>query len=309
MNPSPIESRKPLKISTARRGGSNLVLGLFLLPGKRRRDALLFSDFCRTVDDIADSQEITPEEKRDLLNDWLEALKPDHGQSLPEGFREMIARRHLDCHLLEQIVQGMLMDVGDQELCLYATFQDLEIYCRRVASAVGLTSVRIFGAKTSDAMGKDVKCYAEQLGIALQLTNILRDVAEDASMGRIYIPLEDLERFGVRQNDLLGCIPSPAMTHLLNHQAERADSFFAKAELAWAEMTANQRRLMRPARLMSAMYRDLLLQMHRDRYDVFAKRYRVPTLRKLLLLLRVMTSKELRPRNGSRRGAERALGR
>jgi len=291
MNPSPIELRNPLKISSARQGGSNLVLGLFLLPGKRRRDALLFSDFCRTVDDIADSQEITPEEKRDLLNDWLEALKPDNGQSLPEGFREMIARRHLDCHLLEQIVQGMLMDVGDPELCRYATFQDLEIYCRRVASAVGLTSVRIFGAKTSDALGKDVECYAEQLGIALQLTNILRDVAEDASMGRIYIPLEDLERFGVRQNDILGCIPSPAMTHLLNHQAERADSFFAKAELAWAEMTANQRRLMRPARLMSAMYRDLLLQMHRDRYDVFAKRYRVPTLRKLLLLLRVMTSR------------------
>jgi phytoene/squalene synthetase len=81
------------------------------------------------------------------------------------------------------------------------------------------------------------------------------------------------------------------MTHLLNHQAERADSYFAKAELAWSEMTANQRRLMRPARFMSAIYRDLLLQMHRDRYDVFATRYRVSTIHKILILIRVMSAR------------------
>ena len=85
--------------------------------------------------------------------------------------------------------------------------------------------------------------------------------------------------------------PSPSMTHLLNHQAERADSYFAKAELAWSEMSVNQKRLMRPARLMSAIYRDILLQMHRDRYDVFAKRYRVRGAKKLLLLLRVITAR------------------
>ena len=173
----------------------------------------------------------------------------------------------------------------DTERNRYASFGELEIYCRRVASAVGLISARIFGAT-----GAVVDRYAECLGIALQLTNILRDVAEDAVAGRIYIPLEDLERFGVTEEDILQSLSSPMMTHLLNHQAERADSWFAKAELAWSDMSNNQRRLLRPARIMSALYRDILLQMHQDRYDVFAKRYRVSVFRKSLFLLRVMTS-------------------
>jgi phytoene synthase len=262
------------------------VLGLFLLPRERRRDALLFSDFCRTVDDIADSPGRTSDEKRSLLEAWLLALKPGQEQALPKEFREMVIRRHLDRHLLPEIVRGMLMDVGETERIRYATFQELRTYCHRVASVVGLLSARIFGAS-----GPVTESYAEQLGIALQLTNILRDIAEDAALGRIYIPMEDLERFGVSEHDVLESNSSPAMTHLLNHQSERADSHFAKAESAWSEMTVNQRRLMRPARLMSGIYRDLLLQMHRDRYDVFAKRYRVTVFRKFLILLRVMTAR------------------
>ena len=286
MDPSHAQSRNRPGLSHDRRRGSNLVLGLFLLPGERRRDALLFSDFCRTVDDLADLPGNPPERKKELLDGWLEALNPGNEEALPAHFRNMVARRDLDRELLREIVRGMLMDVGDAEQTRYATFKDLEIYCRRVASAVGLLSARIFGAH-----GAAVERYAEQLGVALQLTNILRDVAEDASIGRIYIPREDLERFGVTEREILESKSSPSMTHLLNHQAERADSYFAKAELAWSEMSVNQHRLMRPARFMSALYRDLLLQMHRDRYDVLSKRYRVPTLRKLLLLLRVMTSR------------------
>ncbi len=285
MDSSHAEQPQPPRIQTGRRSRSNLVLGLFLLPRERRHDALLFSDFCRTVDDIADSPQKKPDEKRDLLEAWLLALKPGHEEALPGAFREMVIRRHLDRHLLSEIVRGMLMDVGEAERIRYATFEELRTYCHRVASVVGLLSSRIFGAS-----GPVAESYAEQLGIALQLTNILRDVAEDAALGRIYIPIEDLERFGVSERDVLKSNSSPAMTHLLNHQAERADSHFAKAESAWSEMTVNQRRLMRPARLMSALYRDLLLQMHRDRYDVFVKRYRVPVFRKFLILLRVMTA-------------------
>ena len=270
---------------SVRRPASNLIPALLLLPSDRRSDALLFGAWCRLVDDIADSQSLELTQKQKALEAWLLALQNKNGSDhdLPEDFATMIWKRNLDRSLLCEIVLGMMMDT---ERNRYATFADLEIYCRRVASAVGLLSARIFGAQ-----GKNVECYSEHLGIALQLTNILRDIAEDAAMGRIYLPLEDLERFGVREGEVLGSIPSPQMTHLLNHQAERADSYFAKAELAWSEMTANQRRLMRPARLMSAIYRDLLLQMHRDRYDLFAKRYRVPTLRKLLLLIQVMTAR------------------
>lgn len=261
---------------------SNLVTALLLLPRGRRRDAVLFHDFCRHVDDIADDPGLSVMEKQRILNNWLHALEPENEGELPDDFLELIIRRDLDRNLLGEIVLGMLMDTDCNR---YGTIDDLLPYCRRVASAVGLVSARIFGAR-----GAAVERYAEELGIALQLTNILRDVAEDAAMDRIYIPQEDLKRFGVGEEEVLQRTPSPAMTHLLNHQAERADSYFAKAELAWSEMSVNQRRLMRPAQFMSAIYRDLLLQMHRDRYDVFDRRYRVPALRKFLLLLRVMTS-------------------
>jgi len=282
MDSSHAASLKPLSISASRRGSSNLVLGLLLLPKDRRKDALLFHDFCRHVDDIADHPSESTDQKRRFLDAWLKALSPGGEDLLPANFREMILRRSLDRHLLREIVRGMLMDT---EFDRYGSFGELEIYCRRVASAVGLTSARIFGAS-----GEVVERYAENLGIALQLTNILRDVAEDATAGRIYIPMEDLERFGVTEENVLQSHSSPEMTHLLNHQAERADSWFAKAELAWSDMSKNQRRLMLPARIMSALYRDILLQMHQDRYDVFAKRYRVSSISKLLILLRVMTS-------------------
>jgi phytoene synthase len=259
------------------------------LPAARRGDALLFSDWCRLLDDIADDPSLGFDQKKRALEAWLAAIESESG--LPEDFHQMIGRRDLNRRLLSEIVRGMLMDVVDAGKIRYATFPALEIYCRRVASTVGLVSARIFGAYISDEGGTDVDRYANHLGIALQLTNILRDVAEDCAMGRIYIPQEDLERFGVREEELLGPAPSPAITHLLNHQAERADSYFAKAELAWTELTPNQRRLLRPARLMSAIYRDLLLQMHRDRYDVFAKRYRVSTIHKIPILFRVMSAR------------------
>ena len=272
---------------SVRRRSSNLIPALLLLPGDRRSDALLFGEWCRLVDDIADNRSLEVSEKRSSLEAWQLAIQS--GSGLPEDFQDMIRRRNLDQNRLSEIVLGMLMDVGNTEQNRYASFEELRTYCLRVASAVGLLSTQIFGAQ-----GPAVESYATDLGIAMQLTNILRDVAEDAAACRIYLPQEDLRRFGVMEEEILnadGGIPSPAMTHLFNHQAERADSYFAKAESAWSEMTVNQRRLMRPARLMSAIYRDILLQMHRDRYDVFAKRYRVPLGKKFLLLLRVMTAR------------------
>jgi 15-cis-phytoene synthase len=276
-------SRLPLQIGGyASRRHSNLALGLLLLPRERRADAFLFYDFCRAVDDLADSAAETPECRKEQLAAWIQALQPGHEAQLPADFADMIRRQELDRALLNEIVLGMRMDT---EVCRYSNFADLRLYCWRAASAVGLTGAVLFGAS-----GNAVNDYATELGLALQLTNILRDAREDAAMNRIYIPLEDLERFGVTETEILEGIASPQMVHLLNHQAERADSYFARAELAWSEMSANQKRLMRPARLMSAIYRDLLLQMHQDRYDVFQKNYRVSRWKKLLLTLRIVIS-------------------
>ena len=281
----PLENRLPEKIAShGKTWGSTMAWALLMVPRDRREDAFLFHDFCRYVDDIADNVVLENTRKQQLLDLWLRALEmPDPGD-IPEDLQQMVERRDLDRNLLNEIILGVRMDT---ERNRYPFFDDLKAYCRRVASVVGILSASIFGAR-----GEDVYLYADSLGIALQLTNILRDVKEDAAMGRIYLPLEDLERFGVRESDILESRHTPQTTHLLNHQAERADSYFAKAEIAWSEMSANQRRLMRPARLMSAVYRDLLLQMNRDRYDVFEKRYRVAAFRKFALLLRVMTARK-----------------
>lgn len=271
----------------AGRRHSNLALALILLPGERQSDAFLFYDFCRAVDDIADSGTATPHQRQALLDLWIEALQPNSEKNLPADFFAMIQRRQLDRGLLTEIILGMRMDIAPESACIsYRTFKELHHYCWRVASAVGLISATLFGAN-----GASVEHYAKELGIALQLTNILRDIAEDAALNRIYLPLEDLERFGVGQQQILSGTPSPEMTHLLHYQAERADAYFARAELAWSEMSINQRRLMRPARLMSAIYRNLLLQMHRERYDVFQKKYRVRGFMKLILMVRILTGK------------------
>ena len=285
------QTQSPLAIPETLRGTvpgrpSNLLPALLLLPPERRSDALLFGEWCRFLDDIADQPGSAPSVRKATLEAWLEALSPQGEERLPGDFLAMIRRRNLDRNLLREIVHGVLMDTDHDGKVRIRDQDELELYCRRVASAVGRVSATIFGAR-----GETAESYADHLGIALQLTNILRDVAEDASMNRIYIPGEDLERFGVMDEEILRGVDSPRMTHLLNHQAERADSWFAKAELAWSEMTPNQKRLMRPARMMSAVYRELLLAMHRDRYDVFARGYRVSGFRKLVLLLRVMTSK------------------
>lgn len=242
---------------------SNLAIALYLLPRARRKDALRFYAFCHNIDECVDRSSLTQPQKEKFLKTSLEPLE------------EIIQRHQLDRELLKEIICGMKMDLTINR---YATFEELRLYAWRVASAVGLLSAQLFGAK-----GPMISNYAENLGMALQLTNILRDVAEDAVENRIYLPLEDLARFNVTEEELLQGLPSPQATHLFHHQAERALSYFAKADLAWEKMPSRERHLMRPARLMEAIYRTLLEKMQRDRYDVFHRRYHVGFLKKLCL--------------------------
>ncbi|MCF7729741.1 MAG: squalene/phytoene synthase family protein [Chthoniobacterales bacterium] len=249
---------------------SNLAIALYLLPRTRRKDALHFYNFCHWIDECIDSSTLTLQEKENILKMALQTLE------------ELKEQRHLDPRLLEEIMQGMQMDLTINR---YETFEDLRLYAWRVASAVGLVSAQLFGAS-----GVNVNNYAEQLGLALQLTNILRDVALDAAMNRIYIPLEDLARFQVTEKEILSSSPSPQATHLFEFEAERALSFFAKARLAWEKMSPCERHLMRPARLMEAIYRTLLEKMQHDRYDLFHQRYRIGIFQKIILATQVFFS-------------------
>jgi len=246
---------------------SNLAIALYLLPRGRRKDAFLFYDFCHRIDECVDHSSLPQEEKEIFLKTSLKSVE------------ELIQRRKLDRHLLDEIIHGMQMDL---RINRYATFEELHLYAWRVASAVGLVSAQLFGAK-----GATVQSYAENLGMGLQLTNILRDVAEDAAQNRIYLPLEDLTRFNVTEEEILRGFPSPQATHLFHYEAERALSYFAKADLAWEKMPLSQRHTMGPARLMEAIYRTLLEKMQRDRYDIFYQHYRVSLLKKLCLASQV----------------------
>ncbi len=249
---------------------SNLAFTLLLLPRERRNDTFRFYHFCHSIDECVDRSSLIQQEKEIFLKKSLESLE------------ELIERYQLDRNLLHEIIHGMKMDLTIKR---YATFEELRLYAWRVASAVGLISVQLFGAK-----GPVIQAYAENLGMALQLTNILRDVAEDAAQNRIYLPLEDLHRFHVTEKELLhGPLP-PQATHLFHYEAERALSYFAKADLAWEKMSSRERHTMRPGRLMEAIYRTLLEKMQRDRYDLFYQRYRVSFLKKISLTLHILFS-------------------
>ncbi len=265
----------PPALQLASRAGarkSNLAFAFRCLPPDRRRDALVFYDFCRAVDDIADDPEQPRKEKRELLERWRTSLIS--GENLPEALREVLEHRGIDRRLLVEIVLGVEADIG---LVRFATREDLRVYCWRVASTVGLVSIEIFGCKNPQS-----KIYAEFLGYALQMTNILRDVAEDAAAERIYLPIEDLRRFGVSEASLLAGRPDGNFNALMRFEAAHARSLFAEASRA---LTADDARALKPAELMRTIYAKILSRMEADGFRVFEKRYRLSKAEKFFVLL------------------------
>jgi len=179
-----------------RQSKSNLALAFISLGRERKRDIVIFYAFCRVIDDIADSAELTLEEKELRLGKWrqmLQAPAPDE-PLLAHDVRLLIEKYSLPVGMFEEIIAGVKMDLSIRR---YATFEELRVYCYRVASAVGLVSIEIFGYRNAGC-----KQYAIELGLALQMTNIIRDVGKDLQDGRIYLPQEDLARFSYSEADL-----------------------------------------------------------------------------------------------------------
>jgi 15-cis-phytoene synthase len=224
---------------------SNLAFALRCLPRSRRAPALVFYRFCRAVDDIADDPSAGESEKRAGLGAWRHAIESDRG--LPEELRVVIGRFGIDRGLLLEIVRGCEMDVVPQ---VFQTIEDLRVYCWRVACAVGLVSIRIFGCTHPDSA-----CYAEHLGYALQFTNILRDIGEDAAMGRIYLPASLLEKHGVNRQKLLDRTNQPGLGPAIKEFAATAREAFHAANSAFPPQDAKP---LLPARIMAAVYSRLL---------------------------------------------------
>jgi phytoene synthase len=264
----------------ARASKSNLALALIVLPRERRADMRVFYAFCRVIDDIADDPGASSEERKEALDLWRESLLGERpGESpLASPVRDLIAKYQLDAGLFKEIIDGCEMDLAGVR---YATWEDLRVYCYRVASCVGLVSVKIFGCR-------DEVCvrYATDLGLALQLTNILRDVGEDYANGeRIYLPQEDMARFGYHIEDLAQRRCNGAFLALMKFEAERARGFYASAVAA---LPPAERRSLVAAELMRVIYSRILALMEREGFRVFEKRYRVSTPGKVTLMVQVL---------------------
>ena len=250
---------------------SNLALAFVALGRERREDITVFYAFCRVVDDIADSTEAAPEEKASALAAWRNWLHQGASDepALARDVRALFGKYAITPAMLEEIIDGMEMDLRNAR---YRTFEELRVYCYRVASAVGLVSIEIFGYRNPTC-----RDYAIQLGYALQMTNIIRDVGKDLSVGRIYLPEEDLVRFGYPESELRQRKHNDVFVRLMEFQAARAEGFFAQAA---ALLPREDRRAMVAAEIMASVYRALLKRMKADRFRVFEKDYRLSKIEK-----------------------------
>lgn len=274
--------------SITRRSSSNFYYAFMLLPTQRRQALYSVYAFCRFVDDIADDQSVG--RPAELLTRWREELErifngtPAHpiSRALAHNVRRFaIPRRYF-----EEIIDGVEMDLGRTR---YSSFDELRLYCYRVASAVGLVCIEIFGYRNPRTRN-----YAENLGIAFQLTNIIRDVTEDAERGRIYLPLEDLARFGVREDEVLRGVDTFELRRLLEFEVERARSFYAQAKQA---LPAEDRAAMICSEAMCSIYHALLERIASKGCGVIGRRHRLSTPRKLYLVGRTWAGTRLRARS------------
>jgi phytoene synthase len=259
-----------------RKAQSNLAFALNILPRERREDMVIFYAFCRTMDDLADEVGVAPEVRAHSLSDWENGLI--HGFENADEFQQEVIslrdRQQIPNQLLLAIIDGCRMDLQPQR---FQTWDELSAYIWKVAGAVGLVSIRIFGCADPAS-----ERYAVALAQALQLTNILRDIQEDLSNGqRIYLPLEDLARFEYSEQDLLGKVANERFLSLMNYEAERAERFYREAAEC---LPAADRHALLPARIMGEIYHLLLVKMREDHFQVFKQRYRISKARKLAIL-------------------------
>jgi 15-cis-phytoene synthase len=254
-----------------------------VLPAEQRRAIIAVWDFCRAVDDAVDEDGPVADGSptgRPAIAFWRDELArafDDRTPSTPQGrsLQPFIERFALPRQAFEDVIDGVAMDLDTTR---YQAFGDLFEYCRRVASAVGLICIRIFGCTSARACE-----YALNLGVALQLTNILRDVKDDLRRGRIYLPLDDLQACGCTVEDLAGGSVTEPVRQLIEFECRRAREFYQRATDA---LPPGDRKRLVAAEIMRAVYFETLTRIERSGHDVFTARARVPKRRQALIALR-----------------------
>ena len=267
--------------SITNKSRSNLALAFVLLPKAKREGMTALYAFCREVDDVADEESSPVETRRAQLAAWRADIARACQGGRPEfrvnqELKPIIARDGLRYELFDELIRGVEMDL---DIKRYENFADLEGYCYRVASVVGLLSIEIFGYQNPAC-----REYADALGKALQLTNILRDVRTDAERGRIYLPLAELRRFGVTEAEILRFEYSRRFHDLAAHVAARARHFY---QLAQKTLPPEERRSMASAELMGSVYWGLLRKLEKQQFDVFGPQpTKLSKAQKLMLIAR-----------------------
>ncbi|MGA9778992.1 MAG: presqualene diphosphate synthase HpnD [Limisphaerales bacterium] len=246
-----------------RKSASNLALAFLLLPRAKRDAMSALYAFCREVDDVTDNESAPVEKRREQLAAWRTDIRRACAGETPQftvnrEFQPAIREYRLLFPLFDELLRGCEMDF---DIKRYENFEQLEIYCYRVASVVGLLSIEIFGYQNPACRN-----YAVYLGKALQLTNILRDVKTDAGRGRIYLPLDELKKSGVTPDEILRHEYSDRFAHLAAGVAARAKDFYRQARQS---LPAEDRHAMVAAELMGAVYWRLLQQLEQRQFDVF----------------------------------------
>ena len=259
----------------AAKSGSSFYYSFMFLPAERRQAITALYAFCREVDDVVDEcHDLSLAQTK--LEWWRQEVgrvyngTPAH--PVGHALKDVIKGFRLPQEQLLEIIDGMAMDLSQTR---YLDFKGLQLYCYRVASVVGLLAAEIFGYQDRQTLK-----YAHDLGLAFQLTNIIRDVGEDARRGRIYLPIEDLQRFAVPAKDILEGRYSDAFRALMAFQAERAEKFY---DQAFAQLPAVDRKAQRPGLVMAAIYRTLLREIARDGFMVLDCRTSLTPLRKVWL--------------------------
>ncbi|MFC7514271.1 presqualene diphosphate synthase HpnD [Herbaspirillum sp. GCM10030257] len=255
--------------------GSSFYYSFLFLPSERRRAITALYAFCREVDDTVD--ECTDVSiARNKLAWWRREIQamldgaPTH--PVTKALQPHLATYALEGKHLQAIIDGMEMDLDQTR---YLDYAGLKRYCWHVASVVGILSASIFGVTRSETLQ-----YAEKLGLAFQLTNIIRDVGEDARKGRIYLPVSELQQFNVTAADILNARHSENFEKLMRFQATRAKTLY---EEAFALLPAEDRRAQRPGLIMASIYRALLDEIERDNFHVLEQKTSLTPIRKLWL--------------------------
>ena len=255
--------------------GSSFYYSFLFLPPEKKCAIISLYAFCREVDDIVD-ENLNADIALDKLNGWRDEIDrlfhANPQTQVGKALAQTVERFNLAAEYFHEIIDGMEMDLNKQT---YRNFSELSLYCYRVASVVGLLAAEIFGYTDRNTLK-----YANDLGMAFQLTNILRDVKEDAERGRIYLPLDEMDEYGITGDMLSGNHTTPSMQNLFRLQAERARSYY---DSALQHLPETDRYSQRSGIMMAAIYRKLLDKIETGGYRVLEKRVRLPAWQKLWL--------------------------